>query len=172
MHWDHGLPLVAVLWVFVVLSSPWPLWVSLLCLSFPGCNGGLTNAISHRVVTPGQKFTRKTCGKRAPTQVPVPPSFEATAKGPNITHALLLGYGALHYWRTWLLVPDSIIVFVFFFVAVPFVVLSSANCPEGQGRHPRFRRLESNERAPSRSKPLLQFGDRHHQDENHISIFW
>ena len=60
MHRDHGLPLVAVLWVFVLFLPPLlsvaphglvPVpgffGVSLLCLSLPGCNGGLTNAISH-----------------------------------------------------------------------------------------------------------------------------
>ena len=61
MHRDHGFRLVAVLWMFGLFLPP-PLLlsvvppglvpvpglveVSLLCLSLPGCNGGLTNAIS------------------------------------------------------------------------------------------------------------------------------
>ena len=188
----------------------WPLWgfppmpvFSRLQRRAHECDFSLAGRL--RVVPPGAQVHKKSVW-RPPTQALVPPSFfEATTKGrrpknrashqasPTLRTYCCWAVGLVHHWRTWLLVPDAMIVFVFLYVAIPVVVLpacwglfsvvasvvyvSSASCPEGSRKAssipaPREQRTRLRFQAtPSRSKPLRQFGDRHHQDQNHISIF-
>ena len=126
MHRDQRIPTVSVVGVFVLFPPrfhsvvppglvpvPGLFGVSLLRLSLRSC----LTCWRTRSIASGAKFPRKACGKRAPTQVPVPPSFfEAITKGRRSKNRALLlqvpppvlTYGCWSTWRIPLTLGSSL----------------------------------------------------------------
>ena len=131
-HRDHGLPPVPVVGVFVLVPPPLLSVVPGPVPGFLSCSGGCTNAISHLLAdseycTRGRSLQEKRVesGHRPKYRSPLPSRPLQKGAVPRTAHLTAYCYwavGLVHCWRTWLLVPDAMIMCVFFYVAFPVVV--------------------------------------------------